>query len=569
MTHDVGLELVPDGNGGITLTFTDGGANTVLTRAMPAFDNGLLDALRRGDPTQNDVSTLISEVSLWVLGQDLGGPIKAVLDAQKPVRVVVRLDPGLPPLLDLPLELTTFPLAVRPLVLQPDVRAFVYVPAAVPPIPTAPVGAWPLRVLLVRSNPEDLGGAVPPIAPVRRAILDAATDAGVQDGAVQVELVSSEEQGSEPVTFARFREAIGSQSFDVLVYLGHGAVAQVATAPVGQLQFELPGGHEAVDAGRIAAELQAHPIRVVILAGCLTAAQVLGVPQDVQELIRTALPQWQRGAQGVAQALVETDARVELAVGMRGRLEVEQASTFLVAFFKSLVQTSPGDVELAVRAARNELFGNSPVPPAWSSPVVFVKSVPPVFGFMTEPLPQVKFSAEKQTQLDKTRAIRQFVATQFVDAVGDRAPWIAAFAAAATAETAVLKKEPMVRPCFISAPPGPVRMEIELVGSVKAIRLEGTVTIGTDGASIDRMLPDPRLEAAGFQFLRADDGSQKARFVIERQGPAAKLAAGRLFTIDVTLPTPPPAVHEVVVSGAQSDPPRVIWSGMDVVAVVP
>lgn len=574
MSRHLGLDIAPDDGTGITLTYTDpAGTGTALARGFPVLDAAKLDDLRRGDSPADTVDSLTNDVSSWILGNELAQLLSQALGGNERLRVLVRIDRKLlGTLSDLPVELMTLPQALQPMVLHPNVNSMVHVPPGLGTSPAPPVRDWPLRVLIVRSNPEDLGKAVPPARPIRQEILDAAS--GMPEGAVQVEVLSSEDDGAEPVTWKRFRDTLASQVFDVFVYLGHGDLQQAfaETQPVGYLQFESADRkvHESIDARRIAAELLQHPVRVVVLAGCLTAAQLAEAEQVTQDLVATALPQWLRGAQGVAQAIIDSEAPVELAVGMRDRLEVGHANVFLAAFFKSLIKTSPGDVERAIRAGRDDLWGNAPVPPTWSSAVVFVKGSAPVFQFLSEPPPQALFSAEKQGKLDSVRELRRVAAKLFIEALSDRTPFFDALVAVAAQEKAVLGKDAMVRPRLVRSPTGAVEVEVELLGFVKTGRLAGKVAIGGESVAIDRLVADPRLDAAGFTFLWGDVDAGKARFLIEAGGGSpVKLTAGRLFTIRATIGSISPAIHEVVVTHAQSDTKAVVWSGMDLIAVVP
>ena len=571
MSLDLGIDLVPNGGNGITLTYTDPSGTTVLARKMPALDAKKLDDLRRGDSKEAIVDALQADISAWILGKELAKPLGQLLGGNQRYRVLVRMDRELlAALSDLPVELMTLPKALQPLVLHPNIGAMVHVPPVGAALPPPPVRDWPLRILIARSNPIDLGGAVPEVQ-----ILDAA--GGMPDGAVQVEVVSSEAAGDDPVTWQAFRKALASQVFDVFVYLGHGDLQQgpTGTAPVGYLQFESPDGkgHESIDARRIAAEFLQHPVRVVVLAGCMTGAQLQAAEQETQDLVASSLPQWQRGAQGVAQAIVDSEAPVELAIGMRDRLEVGDAGLFLASFFRSLIDSPDshdrGDVEKAIRAARADLFGNAPIPPTWSSAVVFVKGAAPFFPFLAEPPPQATFSAEKQKKVDGVREARRAMAKLFVDAVSDRTPFLQALAAVADSEKAAVGKDAMVKPRFLKAPAGPADIEVELLGSIKARRLEGKVSIGGEDVAIDRLVPHPRLDDSGWDFLSGDADS-KVKFVLEREAgsPPAKLAAGPLFTIKATIGGTAPAIHEVVVTRAATDGSAVLWSGVDVIAVI-
>ena len=530
MTRDLALDLAPNGGIGIRLTFTDDAGRKILSRPLPTLDPDQLDALRRGQAQEATAGLLAEATSAWLLDKDLSKRLTKALDGQDEFRVVVTMDRDLGPLLgDLPVELVSLPKALLPLVLHPKVSSLVHVPPAIGAAATPAVRSWPLRVLIARSNPIDLGGAVPEAGPIRKEILDGAAAAGLPDGAVQVELLSSEEQGAEPATWSRMHQVLSSATFDVFVYLGHGDLQVIpGTAPVGYLQFEAENGHEAIDARRIAAEFAQFPVPVVILAGCLTAAAPSQDPEEAerQALLEKNLPRYLRGAQGVAQAIIDSEAPVQLAIGMRDLLEVKAATTMLGAFFRNLLKDHPGDVERAIRQTRSDLFNTGRYPPSWSSAVVFAKGAPPTFEFLKDkPAP---FSVEKQAQFDVLRQFRQSMAKLFLEAVADRSPFLAALAFAGDQDKALLKKDAMVRPRFVKSASGSTDIVIELVGSITARRLTGNVAIGGDNATDrpagarpaprDRRIPVP-VRCPGGRGALLDRESGRRRSEAARRAP--------------------------------------------------
>ncbi len=85
------------------------------------------------------------------------------------------------------------------------------------------------------------------------------------------------------------------------------------------------------------------------------------------------------------------------------------------------------------------------------------------------------------------------------------------------------------------------------------------------------MRRDPRLETAGFSFLKDEEGGGRARFVIERDSGTGKgsLGPGPLFSVEASVDTPGPFVHEVAIEKVKTDSTRRVWPGTDVIAVVP
>ena len=572
MTLDLGIQLDPNGDAGVKLTVVDASGKKTLQRPKPALSQEQLDALRGGESLEATAQPLADEISDWFLGKELAKRLGKSLGGQDSVRLVFRMNRDLPAELgDLPVELVTLPNMPIPLILHPRVGSIVRIPPLIQMEAATEARDWPFRVLLVRSNPEDLGGSVPEAMPIVEQIRQAAKDRGLPDGAVQVELVSSETNGADLVSWARFREALGSGPFDVCVYLGHGDLQAVPPGPpVGYLQFEAAHGKEAIDARRIAAELAQHPVRVVVLAGCLTAAAADAADAEAverREELGRKLPEYLRGAQGVAQAIVG-EAPVELAVGMRDLLEVNTATLLIGSFFQNLIKDHPGDVERAIREARSDLFGAGRFPPSWSSAIVFSKGSAPFFEFMREDPAQSAFLADRQKDFELVRVFRQNAQKLFLEAVGDRSPFLAALAVASEMDKAAAKGDAMVRPKLVQAATGKVEIPVELVRSLDAKRVTGKVTISGDDSTIDRLVVDPRLKAADFMFLHSEDGS-KANFSIDADSAGSlPLAEGPLFTIEATITSPAPAVHEVVVTRARCEPETTVWSGMDVIAVV-
>jgi hypothetical protein len=571
MTIDLVFELAPRDENVLRLTLRAPNGDHGLTadRPFPAVDPAKLDELRLGNPASPVVDEVATAVSDWLLEPTVRQRLAEALVGQEHIRLVVNVDrPLRPRLSDLPLELVSLPNTVVPLVLHPRVDTLVHLlPVAGEP-PPAPRRDWPLKILLVRSNPPDLGGFVPEGGPIRAAILEAAT--GLPAGSVVVRLLSSEQDPDKPVTWRACVAALEEEAWDVLVYLGHGDVRE-GVDPVSVLQFESADANasDPIDTRKITWALLNHPVPVVILAGCLTAAELAQADPGMRERIRAALPKWLRGASGVAQALIDSEAGVELAVGMRYRLEVDQAREFLAGFFASLLETAPGNTELAVRAGRNNLFNVAPIPPSWSAPVVFARRTAPRFEFLVDPR-TASLPKEQKDKLDGFVQMRQLAAKNFVQTLGDRSTWLDFLASIAADEAANLGTDAMIRPRFVQTAPGNVTIGVELVGSLNLRRLAGEVSI-TGGVEIDRLRRDSRLGAAGFGFLKDEEEGGRARFVIEREGGAGRgsLDAGPLFTIEAGVTTKGPFVHEVRIVTTGTDSKRRVWPGTDLIAVLP
>ena len=536
-----------------------------VERALPTFPAGDLDELRRGGASERVARQMAHLATTWLLQSDLRGHLGTALRAAaEPLRIVVRPHPKLlADLAEVPFELLED--AGAWLVLEPKIRAIVHVrrPDALAPPPVRT--GWPLGVLLVRADPADLGGAVPPILPLAARIRALAEARGLA-GSVEVTALTSEPGGGAPVTYDALRRALREERASVLVFLGHGDLLDeglAAVPPIGVLQFELAGSPYAhpVRADQLRSELANHPVPVVVLAGCSTAASVAAA----------RVPQWMRGSQSVAEALVYGDAGVQCAVGMRYGLEATDADRFLGALFRSLLVDAPGDVERAVRAGREELFAERPFPPSWSAPAIFRAS------FDEPTFPWMALAPELVDPLEAHDDVLRRAAFEGQSLLPPGAPVesrafsrrLLDLVTTAFLERSAQRGARVVWPPPLEARPSSVACAcVTLASALEVVRLSGRLTFPAAlGAVAAR--PAPALRAAGFRALFALDEPGEARFVLERAGGPAPIAPGPLFEIDLSLPAAAPAVHALAVDGLTCEPraPLRGWSGAVVVAV--
>src|SRR4051794_11895604 len=99
MTGDLALDLAADGATKIKLTLTDPAGRKVLTRAVPSFDADQLNALRRGQSPEAAADAVSEAISSWLLGTDLAKRLTKALSGQEQLRVAVRVNRDLLPLL--------------------------------------------------------------------------------------------------------------------------------------------------------------------------------------------------------------------------------------------------------------------------------------------------------------------------------------------------------------------------------------------------------------------------------------------------------------------------------------
>jgi hypothetical protein len=534
-----------------------------LERPPPSLPPADLDELRSGGASEGVAEELASKVSDWLLQKDLRGHLSTALNAaSQPFRIVIRPHPKvLPEIADVPFELLKFD--ADPLVLQRQVRALVHIlKRSRVGLPTR-IDASP-SILLVRANPADLGGQVPPVLPIRDRIQQIARTCGLGD-AVEVTVLSSEPGGNGTVSYEALRRELRKKSYSVLVYLGHGDLQEVGLKglpPIGVLQFELEDGPFAnpIRADQLRSELQNHPVPVVVLAGCLTAASEAAVRQ---------LPQWMRGNQSVAAALVYGDAGVQCAVGMRERLEAEDAVCFLKAFFLSLLADAPGDVEQAVRAGREDLFAQKPYPPSWSAPVLFrTASEEPLFAWrsgaaeLNDPLKDYEHKVRQEAwkALLSIPASAPPVAREFPNRLLSQVE-------SAFCERCKQRGASVFWPARIELQPGgTARALVQHEGAVEAKCLEGRLTFPS-ALTVRAAQPSPALKAAGFNVYFAMDQPGVVQFLLRHPGHAT-LVPGPLFEVVFGVSMAEPAVYSLVVDILEIEP-RALLRGWSNGLVVP
>ena len=383
--RDFKIEMAPDGDS-VRLRLTDRanpGGRDFAPRPLPQIAAEVLDRLRQDVATAQEVAGTQQALADWLFSGGVDAFLQAALAAlpeNQKLRLILIIHPQLwPSLGELPFEL--LPWGNDSLLLHPKVASLVYqLPetGAGSPVDTAA----PLRILLVRANPDDLG-PVPKAAPLRDRW--AALGPGGNGGAarVQVDLVSRDEPGTlGAATWATVRQRLKEVRYHLLVYLGHGQVDLSTFPPAGALMLEAQPDAQGrvysspVRAATLATWLHNYPTPVVVLASCLTAFE--GVDERRQAVFTRLAPAWARGNQGVAQALVNSPSGVRVGIGMRYNLNIEASEILLGTLVASLLQAQPGDIEAAVRAARLEMRADDDASPAWSAPVVFTAPGPPL-----------------------------------------------------------------------------------------------------------------------------------------------------------------------------------------------
>jgi hypothetical protein len=372
----------------------------VYERSEPGLTDAIIEALRGGNADEATIFAAETGITNWLLSNPpdaLFEKLSAALDAPEPVRLIFRLEDTLRAKLgQLPIELARAKSGGY-LIFSKNLQSIVHLlPYDGPAQTSLSALGYPLRVLIVRSNPFNLGGAVPPALPICKKILDIGQQR-FGKGQIVVDLLSRENTDENLLpTWDGFQKQV-KMGYHLFVYLGHGDLKPESIPPVGVLQFEDPWGKNPVSVrpDQLKLSLQDHPIPVVLLVGCLTATQFQqNYLAEQPEERRKALLNWIQGNQGVAQALVESDSGVQLAVGMRYKLDTDLAQDFLLEFFEALLGTANrGNVEAAVREGRSKIFQSYPTLASWSAPVIYRNldksnaslGKEPMFSFLLSP----------------------------------------------------------------------------------------------------------------------------------------------------------------------------------------
>lgn len=573
-----------------------GGNGKMVQRALPTLDAAELDQMRLGAPPPALVNQVADKVSRWLqepnldLEQVLGLLNPGAAGAQRLVFNLrdVRDETLRYSLADVPVELLEPVGGGTAYALHQGVSSIVHwLPKMAVARTTWP--EWPLRVLIVRSNPAQLDGNVPAGAPIRDLIVAQGNLRGA--GSVQVDLLSSEVAPNlvGPPTLDQLDLQLVA-GYHILIYLGHGDVREGAPGmlPVGVLQLENADGQrsEPVDAAKLSVMLQGRSVPVVLLVGCLTASDipVADLPDVMQEL-----PQWMRGSHGVAQSLVNGGSSVQFAVGMRFRIETSDAHCFLSAFFAKLLgQGNPGattgDLEAAVREARRKLRLHGS-PASWAAPVVFrTRGEEPMFPFLNGGRPPIAVDQGQQLVREKSWESLALINWGSHSTPGGPGVYERVRALLEVVDglmiTAVTAQGALLIPGLVElgshqlAPaPALVNIPIGLHGPLDVGSLEGVLVERSGVGRIVALVPDAALGASGFDLsdvLSAEPQANRRRFRIQRSaGGHGPLPEGVLFNVTMEIGPASGAVYTIALGEIRTDLPRAICPGTNAVIVSP
>ncbi|HLM60411.1 MAG TPA: CHAT domain-containing protein [Pyrinomonadaceae bacterium] len=548
-----------------------------------------VNKLRAGTANPLIVDNITAAVSQWLLGDALGDDLqRAIEDADSErLRVVLSVnDEQLQEKLsDIPFELCqpAGALGAIPVALETGVESIIHLLPKIGVPPVSPKDRFPLNILIVRSNPADLGGAVPAAAPLRKEIHKIIDAHGkLNRSHVQVHILSSEadpDLHGRP-TYKDLRTHLESDtSYDILIYLGHGDVLQSypGKPPVGVLQFESEetgdadsDSFDSVAFTRLARLLNRHAVPVVLLVGCLTASEV---PVGKQEYVESNTPAWMRGSQAVAQALINSSSGVKVVVGMRYRLEKDDAKHFLKGFFKSLLKMRPGNVEAAVHQARNEMSDANQNSYSWSSPMVFRSLEPePLFPFLASPPEAVCPNTQQQQSLRETFWTHLSKLTWSLRNNPQSGAESVHSLLMKTVEKeyvqTVLASAPLLLPgCVEGHYEQEVTVPVTMHGQLKVESLRGDLSFGGQ-LSVISVAATQALLDSGYKLLSSTE-ENSASFSIERKTGDADLPEGTLFNVTVKLGQTYPAIYPMNINILKTESAKAICTGNNVVIVPP
>ena len=563
------FEIRPNGNDlkVILRGESQAAAGNGFNRNLPNLDPRSMDSFRMGKLDPLAMARLSDDVSRWLFDPDLRPTVQNWLRANSDLRLVFSVDEDLQSrLAEVPIELLQTD-SVQHLAVHNRVKSLVHLLPKVGTPPDATTGQdWPFRVLIVRSNPTDVNnGKVPPADQFRQKIL---TVAGTRlgPGYVEVDLLSSEAGAVTlgPPTFQQFRDTLETLEYDVLVFLGHGDIEQIHPdlPPLSLLHFETEGHlHDSINSRQLAALLQRHPVPVVLLAGCLTAAGP-GDPEVEQ------LPVWMRGNQGMAQALVNSESGVAFAVGMRCQVDVNDTLAFVERFFVSLLLRHKGNVEMAVSEARASLYLLKPLTSAWAAPMAFTSLRPePLLEYMTKD-PVCEQSIAMRMEL-KTRATLIWpLLTEQKPASRSPALTNVVRANRDSLAAAVLQTCAMLLPELVDAaqPGSTVTMPVTFGGALTLKHFEGRINLGAGLAPVGIKAAKPLLDAGFKIWFNPNDST--SFFIWSKAGPA-QLPAGTIFEIEIAVQPEARGTCVVDLLAVDTDARLPYWAGSNAVIVLP
>jgi hypothetical protein len=596
MSNDFEIEIRPNGDKlELKIVGPSIGPNgKFCERVTPSFNADKLDLLRGGDASDMVVEEMTANVSQWLQDPDLDLPLilnlanvgqpgflpsRLIFNVRNIVDEKLRYK-----LADVPFELLRASDDSTPFVLHQGVSSVVHMLPKVGIAPTSPTaGMWPLRILILRANPEDWGGEVSEALPIRDLIKSLRPDFGPD--LLQVDVLSREQglPASDHPTKENLNERL-KKRYDILVFVGHGDIRESfeGQLPIGVVQLETEDGKHAdpVDASQLSILLHAFPVPVVLLIGCMTAS---GLPADVLQELSKEIPQWMRGIHGVAQALINSQSGVQVAVGMRFKIESKDGERFLKSFFTSLLGQPGGpveeigDIEAAVRTARRDLnlFGHRP-PLSRAAPVIFrTLGKEPMFPYIATPPTCPIVSAHQEVRANIWDALsklnlswRQTQGESLYERILDMLKDVDQ----KLVDEVLGQHSALIMPGRVEAEPDKtVVVPVELRGSLNVSNLQGGLVELSGDCKIIDLIPTKALTDAGFDlFLRQTPEENRKEFIIRQgNGTASPLPVGNLFEIIIAIKPTVSTYYVIGVEKLKTIPPISICSSNNGIIVPP
>lgn len=225
-----------------------------------------------------------------------------------------------------------------------------------------PIEHRPIRMLLVLSDPSDLGTSWPDLIPVDKAFYQQDLDSRFQPlrryGQIAYDVLA-------PASPENLHRAL-QDGYDVLLYFGHG-LQHPTYGPHLLLENHTTGRGELYDGTELVRRMKLVKDRpaLVILVACDTAAQPARLPGSTTddgkpELLATT---------SLAAQLVQ-EGGVPAVLAMQRLVEISLARVFSAYLGDQLLQH--GIIDTAVNAARQRVFDPESV--GWSTPVLYMRS---------------------------------------------------------------------------------------------------------------------------------------------------------------------------------------------------
>jgi hypothetical protein len=555
--------------------------------ARPALDvtPAEFDKLRAGTATLAVVNDVTARISKWLqhpdLHPELDLPTILGLGAaeERLSRVVFNLSTLRDEKLryefgDFPIEMA-IPKGVRlALSLNRRVSSIVHQLDKVGYPPAPLVTGWPFKVLIVRASPTDLP-AVPPAGPIAEEIRALRPDlCGANN--LQIDILSSE--AGVQSAGAPLKDILDNQlgeGYHVLAFLCHGQIQEIpgTSVPTGQLQLEDSQRlSDPLEADKLASMLDDRPVPVVLLIGCLTAADLT---EDQRSLVETELPKWLRGSQGVAQTLINSTSGVQCAVGMRYRIDSGDATLFLRDFFRSLLVVPPGgaasglgNIDQAVNSARRALYRSGKQRLSFAAPVVFrTLGAEPMFPFLPSPPTQIEIEKEDQaTRANIWGALAEInwslrrpgpgglhnrVVTMLQSLEGGIFDDVHPRAAI------IMPERQEVDPGLFE--PGTASMKVDvpvlLHKTISVRQLGGTIVEAARNARITKVILIPAIAAMGFELLLGPLNLSLLKFLLRHSDRKIRdLPEGRLFTLQLEISSEIKTVYQLSIEALYAKP---------------